>query len=284
MGNNRAGNLKIVTLCENTVQFAARRVLGEHGLAMLLETGGKKILFDTGADLALMHNARVLGVDLSGLDAVVLSHGHYDHTGGLKELLAQVGPVDIYAHPEVFTAKYAVIPGREPVSIGIPWTRRELEKMGARFHLHREPVDLGGGVLLSGEIPRVEEGETVEPTFYRQSEEGLVSDPVSDDQAIYVETPKGTVVLLGCTHTGLVNTLRHALALTGKGSLHAVMGGTHLITASEERINYTLKMLEKFGLEQVSACHCTGPRAAFMLAGSLGGRFNHQTAGSRYEF
>ncbi|NLX90000.1 MAG: MBL fold metallo-hydrolase [Firmicutes bacterium] len=279
--------VKITILCENSVPYPASGVLGEHGLAMLLETDTKRILFDTGGGMTLLQNAKVLNVDLKNLDALVLSHGHYDHTGGLKALLQNYGGcLDIYAHPDIFEAKYHLIEGKEPKKIGLPWTKEELEDLGACFHLAREPRKLSGGVLLTGEIPRREKEEegTIKELCRQNPDGSLVPDPFFDDQAIIVESPEGMIVLLGCTHSGLINTLKYAAELTENEKIRACIGGTHLVAASKERLGYTLKELEKFNVQQIAPCHCTGFHAAFIFYQFFKERFIYGSAGIVFAF
>ena len=145
--------VRITTVCEN--KSPGGGLLGEHGLSMFLEVGDKRILFDTGSGLTLLHNAAVLGIDLSRLDAVLLSHGHYDHTGGLQPLCQKVAVDNVYAHPDIFVPKYRSlnVPFKGNAKyIGPPWLREDLESLGVQFNLQREAVDLGGGVMLTGEV------------------------------------------------------------------------------------------------------------------------------------
>ena len=163
--------IKITTICENSALHPG--LLGEHGLSMLLEVGGRKILFDTGAGATLAGNAAALGLDLTALDAVVLSHGHYDHTGGLKWVLeSQVSSkLPVHAHPDALDEKYILLPEMTPRYIGVPWKRTEMEALGAEFHLSREPVDLGDGITITGEIPRTSSAEgLVSPFVVKEGE------------------------------------------------------------------------------------------------------------------
>lgn len=274
--------VKVTTICENCA--GGGDVLGEHGLAMLLEAGGKKILFDTGAGLTLAGNARALGVDLYDLDAVILSHGHYDHTGGLASVVKKNTALSVYSHPDIFGPKYSKPKDKEPKYTGIPWNREEMVRRGVKFCLNRERVYLGVGVTLTGEIPRFGPSGPPGQRFYLKTERGLVEDPMHDDQAVIVETPRGPVVLLGCAHAGLINTLRYAGQLTGNKQIYALLGGTHLLHHSPSQINETVERLHDFGLQIIAPCHCTGTAARLALFRAFGERFLEHRAGSVFHF
>lgn len=268
--------LKITTLCENTA--VGRDILGEHGLAVLVEAGNRRFLFDTGAGMTLLHNAAKMRVDLDGLDGVILSHGHYDHTGGLKPLLQAVGPTTVYAHPDVFGEKYRLRrDGGEPVYVGMPCSRKELEDAGANFVLTAEPCRIADGLLITGEIPREDPREGFEESFFVKSGDGLVHDEVRDDLALIVETEAGAVLVLGCAHSGPVNSLKHALKILNGRRVRGVVGGMHLKDADSARIGRTVAAYRELGVETVAPCHCTGlaAMAAFLRRFGRGFRLNN---------
>lgn len=274
--------IKITTLCENrTPGFG---LLGEHGLSMLLEIGNKRILFDTGSGLSLTVNAQLLGIDLCSLSAVVLSHGHYDHTGGLETLLGKNNSLPVYAHPDIFNGKYLSNQGKDHRYVGPPWSREHLQELGVQFYLAREPIELDEGLIITGQIPRVVEYEKPESHFIQKAERGYVEDPLYDDQALVVESSDGTIVLLGCAHAGLINTLRHVTDLTGKGYIHALLGGTHLLNVSENRLSCILEALGEFQIKKIAPCHCTGFWATVALHRAFGERFLVNQVGSVFEF
>jgi 7,8-dihydropterin-6-yl-methyl-4-(beta-D-ribofuranosyl)aminobenzene 5'-phosphate synthase len=230
-----------------------------------------KILFDAGpAGIATLNNAPRLGVDLRTADAMVLSHGHMDHTGGLAGVLRAIGKrIPVYAHPDVFTDRYAKI-GERINYIGLPFKREALEGMGAAFDLSPEFRQIAAGVYLSGEIPRHRSFETGDTDlFVKQSGEHR-KDPLRDDQSMAVETAEGLALILGCCHAGLINTIDHfQVKLPGK-PIHTVIGGTHLDFAPAEQLRETIAVLQSLRVKRMGLSHCTGLRAGARLAQELG--------------
>ena len=156
--------LQITTLSENTAGLG--HFLGEWGLSILVETDGLNILFDTGQSISASHNAELLGINLSQIDKIVLSHGHYDHTGGLKQILRRIEKeIEIIAHPDIWAVKYSRREGQEAEFIGIPFHRQTLESLGAHFNLTTEPVRISSNIMTTGEIPMVTYYEDIEPRF-----------------------------------------------------------------------------------------------------------------------
>ncbi|MFO8088721.1 MAG: MBL fold metallo-hydrolase [Desulfatiglandaceae bacterium] len=245
---------------------------GEYALSMLVETEDRVILFDTGLASAVVHNARLLGIDFSRIDTVVLSHGHEDHVGGLREVLRRTGPVDVVAHPSIWDVKYGKL-GDVERYVGIPFRREELESLGARFLMSEDPVSIGKYALTTGEVPLITEYEQVDPACCVKVDGMLEPDPLADDLSLVVRTAEGLVVIMGCAHRGMINHLLRAREVTGEERIHAVVGGTHLSSASGQRISDTVKDLTAMAPSVIAPCHCTEFRGMSMLAHAFGDRF-----------
>jgi 7,8-dihydropterin-6-yl-methyl-4-(beta-D-ribofuranosyl)aminobenzene 5'-phosphate synthase len=271
--------LRLTTLSENTASMDG--FVGEWGLSILVESDEVNVLFDTGQSFSVIHNAKLLGIDLSQIDKIVLSHGHFDHTGGLKHVLEKIGrEVEVIAHPDIWQAKYATDQSEEGRYIGIPFSRKELEELGARFRLTAEPVAISDSIMTSGEIPLVTDYEETEPFLEVKDVGGFKPDRFRDDQALIIKTPPGLVVILGCAHRGIINTLYHAQKLSGVKKIDTVLGGSHLMNASEERIWRTVAALKELGVKRLGACHCTGMAATAIMAQEFGDKFFSNNAGT----
>jgi len=274
--------LRIRTLVEDTVEKPD--LVGEHGLSLLIATPDGDILFDTGQGAALVRNAVRMGVDWKRITSIVLSHGHYDHTGGLAGVLAETGARPVFAHPSAFVPKYSKKTG-ELRSVGMPACRETLEGAGMQLRTCTAPVEVAPGVLATGPIPRVTGFEQVPPHFLTASakKSDLVHDLLEDDQALILGSRSAPVVVLGCAHAGIVNTLLYAAQLAGTNRFSLVIGGTHLIDADEMRLQRTLEALRQFEIMKIAPCHCTGLRGQFALWQNLGAAFQANHTGDRFE-
>ena len=282
--------LRITTLSEDTV--AHSDLLAEWGLSILVEADDTTILLDAGAGISAAYNTDNLDTDLSKIDKIVLSHGHFDHTGGLRDLLRKMKKeVEIIAHPDVWAPKYSRrknkprtgIRGKPDRFMGIPFQRLELERLGARFTLTTEPVHITDSIMTTGEVPMVTDFEKIEPYLYVKAGARWQADKLLDDLALIIKTEPGLVVILGCAHRGVINTLYHAQKLTRMKKIHVVIGGCHLMDASEERIWQTIAAFKELGVEKVSASHCTGMSATMTMANEFGDNFVFNNAGTVIE-
>lgn len=248
--------VRLTILCENSVARPFG-LLGEHGFACYLETPQGNYLFDTGQGKTLIPNARCLEKDLTTIKALLISHGHYDHTGGLQPLLEYSSGLDIYAHPAIFTTRYWEIEGRRR-DVGIPWRRDYLESLGARFQLQKNLIEVGPGVYLTGEIPRCNNFEKGDCNQSAVTPEGEIQkpDPLADDLSMVVTSQKGLIL---------------------------VLGGTHLGFAGEKQFEETLNTLDRYHIDKLGVSHCTGLPKAAQLASRLGDRFFFGNVGTVIE-
>jgi 7,8-dihydropterin-6-yl-methyl-4-(beta-D-ribofuranosyl)aminobenzene 5'-phosphate synthase len=270
--------IRITTLSENTANYG---FLAEWGLSILVEVGAARILVDTGLSFSATHNAQLLGVDLSAIDHIVLSHGHADHTGGLREVLRRMGEADVIAHPDIWASKYARRRPEDERYVGIPFSREDMESLGAHFNLGREPVHIADRAMTTGEIPMVSGYEEIDNNLFVKEGGMLLPDKLADDLTLVIDADFGLVVILGCAHRGIVNTLRHAQGLTGKELVYAAIGGTHLFRAPDEQLRRTIVELRGMGLQRLGVSHCTGFRASALLAQEFGDAFFLNNAGTR---
>jgi 7,8-dihydropterin-6-yl-methyl-4-(beta-D-ribofuranosyl)aminobenzene 5'-phosphate synthase len=273
----------VTTLVDNSVAQSGNALLGEHGLSFYIETGDRRILFDTGQNLAISNNARVLGIDLKQIDTVVLSHGHYDHSGGLQSILECNKNFTLYGHPDVFSPKVKQTNGNYKY-IGIPVEKDDVVNGGVSLKLSRKPVEIAPGVMTSGEIALENDFEDGEPMFFLKTDEQVMPDTLADDQALILETDKGLVVLLGCSHRGVINTLTQVARLKGNHKIHGILGGLHLGKASDGKLAKIIDHLRGFDLKMLGVGHCTGPRAFLALANAFKDRVFLNTVGKVIEF
>lgn len=271
--------IKINILSENTANFG---FIAEYGLSILVEVDGLRILMDTGLSFSATHNAQLMGTDLATIDRIVLSHGHTDHTGGLREVLRRKGEVEVLAHPDIWALKYALRDKETKEHyVGIPFSREELESLGAHFNLVREPVYITDRIMTTGEIPMLTGYEEIENNLLVKEAGILQPDRLADDIALIIDTDFGLVVILGCAHRGVINTLRYAQKLTGREPVYAIIGGIHLLRASDERIEQTIAGLKEIGIRRLGVSHCTGFHASARLAQEFKDIFFLNNAGTR---
>lgn len=273
---------RITILCENSVGPISG-TLGEHGFSALIEPSrGEPLLFDTGQGLTLLHNAERMNKDLSAIRNVVLSHGHYDHSGGLLPLLAKHGPKRIYTHPGAFIHRFRLKDSGESFPIGMPNSRDQLESAGGTFELSKDFREIAPGICLTGEVPRMTTFETGDQGLYCDSS-GRELDTTPDDQSLILETEQGLVVILGCCHAGLVNTLELIARRSGRRDIYAVIGGTHLGFCGPQQLEQTIAALKGWGVRKVAASHCTGFAASQRLSREMPKEFQVANVGYTLE-
>ncbi|MFD2233185.1 MBL fold metallo-hydrolase [Phaeospirillum tilakii] len=243
----------------------------EHGFAAWIEAGGRRLLLDSGAGGALVANAAALGIDLAAAEAVVLSHGHYDHSGGLPQVLAVAADAVLYGAPGIGRARFSCPPGRPPRAIGMAAeVRARIEALPpARRVEVREPLWLAPGIGLTGPIPRWSGEDAGGPFFLDPA--AAEADPLDDDQALWLETAAGVVIVVGCCHAGLINTVERVRAVSGIDRVAGIVGGFHLLNADEARLADSVARLRAWAPDFVVPCHCSGAAAVARLGRDLGG-------------
>lgn len=242
-------------------------LLIEHGFSVWIEYGDKVTIFDTGQSDAFIKNAQKLGCDLSKVDTLVLSHGHYDHTGGIAALYSINPDITLIAHPAVMTyPRYSLHPGKPPRMIAMPASEQQvIETLPESQSIGtKNPYEIYPGFYFSGEIPRIHEFEDVGGPFYLDTDKRK-PDTLPDDASLWFQTENGLIILTGCCHSGLINTVEHIQKVSGEDRIAGIIGGLHLLHANEERINITADALNQWQPQFVIACHCTGSDAIQQL-------------------
>ena len=238
----------------------------EHGLSFWIEAGPHRLLFDTGQTPdALLHNADRLKIDLATADAVVLSHGHYGHTGGLAEVLMRANHPRLLLHPGALQRRFSRRHDGSVQDVGMPdaTDQARLREQSELIYTER-PTEIIPGVVVTGQVPGTTDYEDTGGDFYLD-EACTQLDPIADDQAVFFDTLEGTVVLPGCAHTGVINTLVYVRKLTDGRPISAVIGGMHLVTASCDRLDRTVQALRRLGVALIAPTHCTGAVATARL-------------------
>jgi len=269
VAKHRVGALKITVLST----MLADEGIGEWGYAALLEADGKRILFDTGArPQTVLDNARELNVDLATVEDVVLSHSHDDHTGGLVSLRRELMKANPRAMSRVHVGEGIFL---ERSRDGKNWNgllpyRAEYEQLGGRFIVHAKAEELLPGVWITGPVPRVNPEKNYPKGIRIKLASSEIEDTVPEDSSLIIETAQGLVVLSGCGHAGIVNTVEYARKSVGAVPVFAVIGGLHTFAATDEELAWTAQKLKAAGLRYLLAGHCTGIEATFRIRQLVG--------------
>jgi 7,8-dihydropterin-6-yl-methyl-4-(beta-D-ribofuranosyl)aminobenzene 5'-phosphate synthase len=266
----RLTGIWLTVLVENTVQ--GRGLQAEHGLSILIQTERECVLFDTGQTDLLSKNATALDLSLAQVNAVVLSHGHYDHTGGLKTALDAAPSARVCVHPDALKPRFAGNGDGTSRQVGLGEPAAEvLRDRSSRVVWTEKPTEVAQGIFVTGTIPRITTFENTGGRFYLD-EACARPDALRDDQALFFDTDEGLVILLGCGHAGVVNTVDYVRQLTGSRPVNAVLGGFHLLDASQERMTKTIEAFRKWDLQRLAPAHCTGLAALMQLSSAFPGR------------
>jgi 7,8-dihydropterin-6-yl-methyl-4-(beta-D-ribofuranosyl)aminobenzene 5'-phosphate synthase len=286
-------DIQIKTISENTA--ATPLVMAEWGLSMEITFGNQKMLFDTGSGNinVLRHNMMVMGVTPSEISSIVLSHAHQDHTGGLRYFLMQRAcqtseSIPIYCHPKTLEPTYVKSPMNSVYRFfGCPFSVEEICRYNTNFTLSKDPIELDGkNIMTSGEIPMINDYESVGFNFFNKVNDDYQLDAeMVDDLALFIQTNQGLLIILGCAHRGMINTIHHAQKVTGVNEIFMVVGGTHLANAPKERMDHTIGEIKRLNIQKIGVSHCTGLSSGAYLQKALGDNvFFNNNAGSIIQF
>lgn len=272
----------ITCVIDNTVKRSSK-LHGEHGLAFLIKTEDGGVLFDTGrSGKLLLHNMDLLEINPQEIGAVVLSHAHIDHTGGLSELLLSNPGLPLYANPDLFRPRFSYRAGQYQ-SIGMSIDRNELIQL-ADVRLDDKPVEVLPGLWTSGEITKRSEQEGRSARHVVPEGDGWIPDPYQDDMSMVMDNLEGLVLICGCCHAGLLNTMAH-VQRTFQRNITAVLGGTHLVTADEPSLKHIINILrDSYDVQDFYLNHCTGEYAFAALVNSFGRRLHPCPVGTVLDF
>ncbi|MCD6599860.1 MAG: MBL fold metallo-hydrolase [Dehalococcoidia bacterium] len=283
-------SLRVTALAEDSVLYESP-CLGQHGVSFLVE-GTKnsdvvRILVDVGQNSqALLSNMKLMNVSPLTIDAIVLTHCHYDHTHGVVNMLKEIGKGDIpvVAHPDIFRPHFFSDPCLRHVGVMQADSEEKIKKTGARLCLAKDPVVLMSGIMTTGEVKRRTNFEGISMGLKTIENGRVKDDPMLDDISIVANVNgKGLVIVTGCSHAGIVNIIKHAIELTGCEKIEAIIGGLHLIDASETRIKRTIESLSELNPAMICAGHCTGFKAQVELYLAFAEKFSPLHTGMKFE-
>jgi len=303
----------MVDSTDTIIRYFDEPLLAEHGFAALiaLQDAGVKILWDAGITrIALLENMRRMNIDPTTIHTIALSHGHHDHTTAITDVLAAIGArpkprkweqdttmeevqawmksqrVPVIAHPAIFRERWGLRKDGSRFGPVLPPPRGEWEAAGAEIILSKGPHQLAPGCWTTGAVPRLsfEEAGRSKRAAYREGE-SLIQDDIIDDQAIAISVKdKGLVVVAGCAHSGILNTVNYAQEISGVERVWAVLGGFHLGPASDEEIERTIDEIKKLEPAMVVPSHCTGFKAISQFAARMPDQFVLGAVGTKYLF
>jgi 7,8-dihydropterin-6-yl-methyl-4-(beta-D-ribofuranosyl)aminobenzene 5'-phosphate synthase len=277
------GNIAITVLIENTAQKGLK---SEHGISYFIQTPQSNIVFDTGQSCSFIKNAEKLNIPVHSADKIVLSHGHYDHTGGLNALLDVLAkPAEIYLHPQALKPKFKSVLKKFHKDIGCridPEVLRNHKKTKEIIYTE-SPTKIDNYITATGYVPRKSSFETTPPDFLL-STETKQQDAINDDQSLFFESKNGLVIILGCCHAGIVNTIEYIKTLTENLPFNAVFGGMHLVNADKERIDASIRAFQEYKFDKIAPAHCSGKNACRAFERIFPDEFFQIPAGTRMDF
>ncbi len=257
----------------------------EHGFSLLITINNTKIIYDAGASANLLiKNLKLMKIDPNELDVITISHGHLDHTGAIESLIRKIDKaIPVILHPETSKKYFFLFPNGNRTNDMIAIDKKRLEDSGARVIENTKPYEVAEGCFLSGFIPRTNKEEKGLPFAYIYKDEGYEHDAIIDEQAIYIDLKnKGLVIITGCGHAGIVNTIMHAQNIMGTKKIYAIIGGLHLSQASEELVDWTIKNIKDFEPKIVVPTHCTGFNVMMRFSLEMPNEFILNSVGSTF--
>jgi 7,8-dihydropterin-6-yl-methyl-4-(beta-D-ribofuranosyl)aminobenzene 5'-phosphate synthase len=281
-GEKMASEVKLTVLSENTSE--REDLKAEYGLSMWIEVDGINILFDTGSAGAFAGNAELLGIDLSSAVHMVLSHGHFDHTGGILLAMQQAPYMLIHLHPDAARPKFLAGGMNQAVPIGMPGPAiHALKNRTSRCLFLSDVTRLSDHVFLTGPVPRRTTFEKIVEPFCLDAE-GRLPDTMPDDLALWIDTGTGLIIVLGCAHAGVVNTVEYIREKTGRSDIRAIIGGMHLLSAERETIEKTADAIERWRPGLISPNHCTGEAACSYFKDRFADIYKSSASGTVFTF
>ena len=270
---------------------------GSWGLSFFLEIedangNNKNVLFDTGGNKEVFqHNAKAYDIDLSNIDAIFLSHGHWDHSSAILEVVEASSGVKLFMHPDVFSTRFHINKdgGRKENGIQKEITISQIENLGGEINFSSKPVEIFPGLWTTGEVERISDFETA---FSLDDDESVVKivdgkeidDKIMDDQSLWTEVKGvGPIILTGCAHAGLINIIEKIKKISNFEKFYGLLGGTHLVGRSDEYIKQTILGLKTHEFQLLSPCHCTGFKATCFMYGSFQKEFHLNYCGRKFE-
>lgn len=271
--------VRITTIVEDTASGTG--LIAEHGLSFWIEYASHRILFDTGQSNAIIQNAIALGIDLANADSIVISHGHYDHTGGLQAVLDIAAKAMIYLHPTSTKPKFSQkASGMKSIGISDA-SKKAIQNRSPIWTV--TPAQICTGITVTGQVPRTNDFENIDEAFFLD-EKCQKPDGLLDDQTLFIESSQGLIVVFGCAHSGVVNTLDYISRLTNQNKIYAIIGGMHLLNASQKRIENTIETFNKYEIQKIIPLHCTGRKAMEDFKSVFGDKCLFLSAGSEIQF
>jgi 7,8-dihydropterin-6-yl-methyl-4-(beta-D-ribofuranosyl)aminobenzene 5'-phosphate synthase len=272
--------IALTIIMDNYVQSPG--LTAEHGWSILIESGEDTILFDTGASHNIINNLKQLGFTAYMINKIFISHGHYDHTGGLYYIARSSSrQIELFTHPAVFTKKFKVIKKLKKIYIGMPFEKDVYSDYGIMFRTGKTSLKISRDIYSTGEIEKTLSFENTKTAFINKINGFNRHDDLIDDTGLIIETKKGIILITGCAHRGLINTIRQAQKISGYDHFTAVIGGFHLANKDKSYMKKTLSELKDTSIDLIVPAHCSGVEGYRALKEAFGEKCQHGYTGKK---